>query len=137
MRIKRNEFGFTLLELLVVMVIIGLLASIVGPRYFNQLGKSEVGTAKAQIAALSKALDMYRLDNGRYPSEEVGLEALNANPNNSPKWRGPYLEGDVPIDPWDKPYVYRFPGEKNEFDLFSYGSDGRPGGDEDSADIYN
>ena len=137
MHIKRNERGFTLLELLVVMVIIGLLARIVGPRYFNQLGKSEIGTAEAQVSALSKALDMYRLDNGHYPSEEAGLEALNSNPNNSAKWRGPYLEGDVPVDPWDKPYVYRFPGEKKEFDLFSYGRDGRPGGNEDNADIYN
>lgn len=132
-----KQRGFTLLELLVVMVIIGLLASIVGPRYFNQLGKSEVGTAEAQIHALSKALDMYRLDVGHYPPEEIGLNALNSNQNNNPKWRGPYLEGDMPIDPWDNPYVYRFPGEIKEYDLISFGRDGRPGGSQDDADIYN
>lgn len=137
MHIKYREHGFTLLELLVVMVIIGLLASIVGPRYFSQLSKSEVGTAEAQINSLAKALDIYRLDIGHYPSEEEGLKALNVNPGNEAKWRGPYLEGNVPSDPWDKPYIYRYPGEIKEFDLFSYGKDGRPGGDEDDADIYN
>jgi len=137
MYFKQREHGFTLLELLVVMVIIGLLASIVGPRYFSQLSKSEVGTAEAQISSLGKALDMYRLDTGHYPSEEVGLKALNSNPGNESKWRGPYLEDEVPIDPWDKPYVYRYPGEIKEYDLFSYGKDGRPGGNEDDADIYN
>jgi len=111
---QQQEKGFTLLELLVVMVIIGLLASIVGPRYFSQLGKSEVGTAEAQISALSKALDMYRLDTGHYPSEDVGIAALNSNVGNEAKWRGPYLEGDVPVDPWDKPYFYRYPGEIKE-----------------------
>lgn len=129
--------GFTLLELLVVMVIIGLLVSVIGPRYFSQLGKSEVGTAEAQIAALSQSLKIYRLDNGGYPSEEIGLAALNSNLANSSKWRGPYLDGEVPVDPWGKPYMYRNPGEQDEYDLFSYGKDNKPGGTQDNADIYN
>lgn len=137
MRFKTSERGFTLLELLVVMVIIGLLVGIVGPKFFKQLSKSEVGTAKAQISALSEALDIYRLDHGHYPSQDAGLAALNSNPSNAAKWRGPYLDGDIPLDPWGKAYFYRFPGEKGEYDLFSYGKDTLPGGTEDNADIYN
>ncbi len=127
--------GFTLLELLVVMVIIGLLVSIVGPRYFSQLGKSEVKTAKAQIHSLKKALDVYRLDNGHYPDSQAGLNALLVAPANASKWQGPYLEKAVPTDPWDHPYIYRIPGEKSEFDLLSLGADGRPGGSDENADI--
>jgi general secretion pathway protein G len=129
--------GFTLLELLVVVVIIGLLAGFVAPRYFGQVGKSEVNVAKAQIDALEKALDQYRLDTGHYPSNELGLKALLERPANEPKWAGPYLRKDVPLDPWGKPYVYKIPGEKNEFDLLSYGKDGQPGGTGESADITN
>src|SRR5512145_295506 len=106
--------GFTLLELLVVVVIIGLLAGFVAPRYFGQVGKSEVATAKAQIDALEKALDQYRLDTGRYPSAELGLKALIERPANEPRWNGPYLRKGVPLDPWGKPYLYRTPGEKSE-----------------------
>lgn len=127
--------GFTLLELLVVMVIIGLLAAYVGPRYFNQLSKSEVKTAKAQLVALGKALDAYRLDTGHYPSTAQGLDALNKAPGDEPKWSGPYLQKAVPPDPWGHPYIYRMPGSKNEFDLLSYGKDGQPGGDGDAADL--
>jgi general secretion pathway protein G len=127
--------GFTLLELLVVMVIIGLLVSIVGPRYFSQLGKSEVKTAKVQIHSLKKALDVYRLDNGHYPDSQVGLNALLVAPANASKWQGPYLEKAVPTDPWDHAYIYRIPGEKSEFDLLSLGADGRPGGTDENADI--
>ena len=127
--------GFTLLELLVVMVIIGLLASYVGPRYFNQLSKSEVKTARAQIVALSKALDTYRLDTGHYPSTAQGLDALNKAHADEPKWAGPYMQKAVPLDPWGKAYIYRYPGTKNEFDLMSYGKDGQPGGEGDAADI--
>ena len=127
--------GFTLLELLVVMVIIGLLAGYVAPRYFSQLGKSEVRTAQAQINALSKALDHYRLDVGHYPSTEQGLEALVKRPENEPKWNGPYLEKAVPLDPWGKPYQYRYPGQYGEYDLFSFGKDGHPGGTDHAADI--
>ena len=143
MRSKVNEVirllqgGFTLLELLVVVVIIGLLVSYVAPRYFGQVGKSEVTTAKAQLDALGKALDTYRLDTGRYPSTELGLNALVERPPNEPKWNGPYLRKAVPNDPWGTPYVYRSPGEKGDFDLISYGHDGVPGGSGEDADITN
>jgi len=129
--------GFTLLELLVVVVIIGLLAGIVAPRYFGQVGKSEVNVARAQLDALEKALDQYRLDVGRYPSTELGLKALVERPASEPKWSGPYLRKDVPLDPWGKPYVYKLPGEKGEFDLLSYGKDGQPGGTGENADLTN
>lgn len=135
---KRVTLGFTLLELLVVVVIIGLLAGFVAPRYFGQVGKSEVNVAKAQIDALEKALDQYRLDTGRYPSAEQGLKALVERPANEPKWAGPYLRKEVPLDPWGKPYVYKVPGEKGfDFELVSFGKDGQPGGSGEAADISN
>jgi general secretion pathway protein G len=133
----QQSSGFTLLELLVVMVIIGLLAGYVGPKYFSQVGKSEVKVAHAQIDALEKALDQYRLDTGRYPSSEQGLVALVQRPANEPKWGGPYLKKQVPPDPWGRAYVYRAPGEHGEFDLLSYGKDGQPGGTAEAADITN
>ncbi|KAF0844564.1 general secretion pathway protein G [Methylovorus glucosotrophus] len=129
--------GFTLLELLVVMVIIGLLAGYVGPKYFAQIGKSEVKTAKAQIDALGKALDQYRLDTGHYPTTEQGLAALNSAPSDEPKWQGPYLQKTVPNDPWGKPYQYKYPGEHGEFDLWSFGKDGQAGGNDEFADVVN
>jgi general secretion pathway protein G len=129
--------GFTLLELLVVMVIIGLLAGYVGPKYFSQIGKSEVKAAKAQIDALEKSLDQYRLDMGHYPSQEQGLAALYTRPANEPKWDGPYLKKNVPLDPWGNGYVYKFPGEHGDLDLLSFGKDGRPGGDGENADVTN
>ncbi len=135
--VLRIDRGFTLLELLVVMVIIGLLAGYVGPRYFSQIGKSEVKTARAQIDALEKALDQYRLDTGHYPMSEQGLAVLYARPSNEPKWDGPYLKKNVPSDPWGHPYQYRRPGEHGEFDIFSYGMDGQPGGSDEAADITN
>ena len=129
--------GFTLLELLVVLVILGLLAGYVAPRYFSQVGKSEVTTAQAQIGALEKALDQYRIDTGRYPSTEQGLAALNAKPADEARWAGPYLKKAVPSDPWGNPYQYRMPGEHSEVDVFSLGRDGRPGGTDADADIGN
>ena len=132
-----NQDGFTLLELLVVMVIIGLLASFVGPRYFSQIGKSEVKSAKAQLDALEKALDQYRLDLGKYPSTEQGLVALVSRPANEAKWDGPYLKKTVPPDPWGNQYTYKFPGEHSEFDLWSFGRDGQPGGAGENEDIKN
>lgn len=135
MSVKQKR-GFTLLELLVVMVIIGLLAAYVGPRYFSQIGKSERSTARAQIDALGKALDAYRLDTGHYPSTQQGLAALNARPVDEPKWAGPYLQKAVPPDPWGNAFVYRSPAQDgSDFDLLSNAKDGRPGGDADSADI--
>lgn len=129
--------GFTLLELLVVMVIIGLLAGYVGPRYFAQVGKSEIKTARAQIDAFEKALDTYRLDIGRYPDSEQGLDALFTRPENESRWDGPYLKKMPPVDPWGNKYVYKAPGEHGEYDLYSYGKDGRAGGSEENADITN
>jgi len=129
--------GFTLLELLVVMVIIGLLAAYVGPKYFTQIGKSEVKAARAQIDALEKSLDQYRLDTGHYPTSEQGLAALNLRPANEPKWEGPYLKKTVPSDPWGNFYPYKQPGEHGEFDLYSLGKDGQPGGSGEAADITN
>src|ERR671925_1008254 len=113
-RVRRPVAGFTLLELLVVVVIIGLLAGLVAPRYFGQVGKSEVNVAKAQIDALEKALDQYRLDTGHYPSTELGLKALVERPANEPKWNGPYLKKAVPVDPWGKAYMYKMPGERGD-----------------------
>jgi general secretion pathway protein G len=129
--------GFTLLELLVVMVIIGMLAGFVAPKFFAQIGKSEVKTARAQIDALEKSLDQYRIDVGRYPTTEQGLAALNERPAGETKWAGPYLKKSIPADPWAKPYVYKFPGEHGEFDLFSYGKDGQSGGTGEAEDIVN
>lgn len=134
---QRHSSGFTLLELLVVMVIIGLLVGYVAPRYFGQLSQSEVKITHAQIGALAKALDVYRLDTGHYPAEESGLQALQTAPANEPKWRGPYLDKAVPQDAWGNPYIYRVPGEQRDYDLISLGKDGRPGGSEENADISN
>jgi len=129
--------GFTLLELLVVMVIIGLLAGYVGPKSFAPIGKSEIKAARAQIDALEKALDHYRLDVGHYPNSESGLSALMKRPPAENSWQGPYLRKEVPMDPWGNPYHYVFPGEHGEFDLFSLGKDGKPGGEGEAADIGN
>ncbi|NMG69210.1 type II secretion system protein GspG [Azoarcus communis] len=137
LRTRRAALGFTLLELLVVMVIIGLLAGYVGPRFFAQIGKSEIKTARAQIDALEKALDQYRLDVGRYPSTEQGLQSLMSAPSGEGRWSGPYLRKAVPLDPWGNPYQYRHPGEHGEFDLYSFGTDGQPGGEGEAADVTN
>lgn len=139
-RIQRRThaaYGFTLLELLVVMVIIGLLAGYVAPKYFSQVGKSEIKAAQAQIDSLEKALDQYRLDTGHYPATEQGLVSLVTRPTNELKWQGPYLKKMVPPDPWGRPYVYKYPGERAEFDLYSYGKDGQPGGMGEAVDIAN
>jgi len=136
--LSRKRFGsagFTLLELLVVLVIIGLLAGYVAPRYFAQVGKAEVKTAQAQVDALEKSLDQYRLDTGRYPTTEQGLAALYTRPADEPKWQGPYLKKTPPPDPWGRPYQYRQPGERGEYDLYSYGKDGQSGGSGEDADI--
>ena len=129
--------GFTLLELLVVMVIIGLLAGYVGPKYFEQIGKSETKTARAQVDSLGKALDQYRIDVGQYPTTEQGLAALNKSPNNLAKWSGPYLAKAIPIDPWGASYQYKSPGEHGEYDLYSLGKDGQQGGTKESVDVVS
>lgn len=133
----RRRHGFTLLELLVVLVIIGLLVAFVAPRYFSQVGKSETKMARAQIKSLEDALDQYRMDVGRYPTSEQGLDALNAQPAGEARWQGPYLRKAVPKDPWGNAYVYASPGEHGEYDLQSLGKDGQPGGEGEAADIVN
>lgn len=129
--------GFTLLELLVVVVIIGLLVGYVGPMYFKQVGKSEIKAARAQIDAFGKALDQYRLDTGHYPTGEQGLAALVGKPADETKWDGPYLKKNVPLDPWGSPYGYKRPGEHGEYDIVSAGKDGAPGGVGEDADLGN
>jgi len=132
---RRRARAFTLLELLVVVLIIGLLASYVGPKYFSQVGKSEVTLARAQIEAYAKAIDNFHLDTGRVPTTEEGLAALQQRPAGVDKWSGPYLKKDVVPDPWGHAYVYRAPGAKGDFEIVSYGKDGLPGGSGEAADI--
>lgn len=127
--------GFTLLELLVVLLIIALLAGYVGPKLFDKVGKAKSQTAKGQMKLIADSLDHYRLDNNRYPTTEQGLVALITRPTDTPKWQGPYLAKDLPADPWDRPYVYKSPGDTRDFDLLSYGADGRAGGTGEDADL--
>ncbi|NIO07191.1 MAG: type II secretion system major pseudopilin GspG [Deltaproteobacteria bacterium] len=127
--------GFTLIELLVVMVIIGLLAALVAPRFVRQEEKAKIKAAKAQIELLGTALDTLRLDAGRYPTTQEGLDALRRKPGGLAGWDGPYLKKEIPLDPWRKPYVYRSPGQNGPYDLISYGADGTPGGEGDNQDI--
>ena len=129
--------GFTLLDLLVVIAIIGLLAGYVAPRYFSQIGKSEVKVARAQLDAVDKALEQYRLDVGQYPTQEQGLAALMKKPANQARWDGPYLKKEVPADPWGRAFIYKIPGERSEYDLISLGRDGAPGGTGEDADLRN
>ena len=133
---RRGQGGFTLVEILVVIAIIALIVSLVGPRVLNYLGESKVKAAKIQIQGFSIALDLFNLDTGRYPTTSEGLVALIRSPGNIPSWNGPYLKsGSVPDDPWGKPYVYRSPGEHGAYDIISYGSDGNEGGTGTAADI--
>lgn len=132
--------GFTLIEIMVVITVIAILATLVAPNVFRHVGTAMDATARSQIEMLGAALDAYRLDNGRYPTTQQGLQALVSAPSSDPRprnWRGPYLRKDVPLDPWNNAYVYRSPGEANPngFDLMSYAADGRPGGEGDDADI--
>lgn len=129
--------GFTLLELLVVMVIIGLLAGYVGPKLFGQIGKSEVKVARAQIDALAKALDQYRIDTGHYPSSSQGLAALMSRPDGETRWSGPYMAKAIPLDPWGRAYAYRAPGEHGEYDLWSLGREGQAVAGGEIAEVRN
>ena len=129
--------GFTLLELLVVMVIIGLLVGYVAPMYFKQVGKSEIKVARAQIESFGKALDQYRLDTGHYPTSEQGLAALNTKPADEARWDGPYLKKGVPSDPWGHPYNYKQPGTHGEFDIVSFGRTGVAGGTGEDTSVSN
>ncbi|HWR57746.1 MAG TPA: type II secretion system major pseudopilin GspG [Thermodesulfovibrionales bacterium] len=129
-----NAAGFTLVELLVVMVIIGLLATLVAPGLFKQFGKGQHEAAKAQLASIEQGLDKFRLDIGRYPTSQEGLNSLVNSPGIE-KWDGPYIKSSLLLDPWKKPYQYQSPGSHGEYDLFSYGRDGSPGGDGQDKDI--
>ena len=134
-RRRKSQAGFTLVEILVVITIIGLIMALVGPRVLNYLGEFKAKAAKIQIESFSGALDLYYLDLGRYPNSNEGLAALTRG-NNAPGWNGPYLRGGVvPADPWGHNYVYRAPGERAPFDIISLGSDGQEGGSGTAADI--
>ncbi len=133
---RATERGFTLVELLVVLVILGLIATLAAPRVLNYLGGAKTDTAKLQIERLATALDLYRLQVGDYPDESFGLRALIEQPSNVDRWNGPYVTKSEAIqDPWGRPYVYRYPGDNGEFDLYSLGRDGQEGGDGEDADI--
>ena len=136
-RHKKKATGFTLIELLIVMVIISLLAALVGPRFFGQEKKAKQRGAKGQIALLESAVDTYRLDVGRYPTTEQGLQALREQPDGIDKWDGPYLRKELPLDPWGNPYLYESPSEHGEYAIMSYGADGMPGGEGIDMDIVS
>ena len=135
-RSGNRKLGFTLVELLVVLAILALLAGIVGPKVLGQLGGAKAKTAAVQIADLEKTLELFKLDVGRYPTADEGLNALVAKPPNAAAWTGPYLKGGVPLDPWSHPYVYK-PGPGGTVEILSLGADGAPGGEGENADIHN
>lgn len=132
-----NEQGFSLIELLIVMVILGLLAGLVGPKLFNKVDSSKQKTAKSQISLFESALDTYRLDNGKFPTSEQGLRALREKPQDANRWKGPYLPKEIPVDPWGNAYVYKAPGEHGDFDIMSYGADNALGGEGNDTDIVS
>jgi general secretion pathway protein G len=140
MRSDSHRSGFTLIEILVVIIVLGMLAALVGPRILGRVSEAKSATARTQIELLGLGLDNYRLDNGGYPTTEQGLAALNEKPAREPlpiNWRGPYLRKATPLDPWGRPYIYRSPGEANpsSYDLMTLGRDGQPGGQDEDADI--
>lgn len=134
---KKDEKGFSLIELLVVMVILGLLAAIVGPAVVGHLNPSEKKAAKVQIGMLETALESYRLNVGKYPTVQEGLAALRAKPAGARRWNGPYLRKDIPKDPWGNAYIYIYPGEHGDYDIVSYGADGQQGGEDDNEDVVS
>ena len=130
--------GFTLIELLIVMVIIGLLAAFIVPKLIGKVGKSKQTAAKAQIELISTAIDVYRLDTGKYPSQDTGLQSLNTKPDDVQNWDGPYMKKNkIPKDPWGAEYIYNYPGTHGDYDLVSYGADGSEGGSGDNKDIVS
>ena len=136
-RNRTGQSGFTLMELLVVLAILGLLMSLVGPQVLNQLGGAKTKTAAIQIKDLEQALEMYKLDVGHFPSSNEGLQALVEKPAGKAGWNGPYLKGSVPLDPWNREYLYKYPGDRGDLDIISYGQNGTPGGEGEDADVTN
>jgi len=133
---RRRQAGFTLIEIMVVMVIIGLLMALVGPNLIGRSEKAKVQAAQMQIERLGTVLDTFRLDVGRYPSTQEGLQVLVQRPMGVDRWDGPYLNKGIPKDPWDRPYIYRSPGEAGRpYDLYSLGADGAPGGTDNNRDV--
>ena len=133
----KSQRGFTLIELLVVMVILTLLASLVGPKILDQLGGAKQKSTRVQIAEIEQAIDLYKLDVGRYPSDAEGLQSLIQRPSNVSGWSGPYLKKALPADPWGAPYLYKANGRNGTPEIYSYGADGKPGGDGENADVSN
>ena len=128
--------GFTLLELLIVMIIIGLLAALIGPKMIGRVGESRQTVAKQQVEGFGSALEMYRLDTTKYPTQEQGLEALVSEPQGVNNWKGPYLKKKfIPKDPWGHEYIYTYPGANGDYDIVSYGADGNTGGDGEDKDV--
>ncbi|OGP65338.1 MAG: type II secretion system protein GspG [Deltaproteobacteria bacterium RBG_13_53_10] len=136
-RMRGKDRGFTLIEILIVVIIIGLLAALVGPKLFGKVGAARQKAAKAQIELFGTALDTFRLDVGRYPASEEGLKALREKPSGAERWEGPYLPKEIPNDPWGKPYIYRSPGQNGDYDLLSLGLDGAEGGEGENLDIVS
>jgi general secretion pathway protein G len=135
--VENKQKGFTLIELLVVIIILGLLSALVAPKFFGKVDKAKMKTTKTQIELFGSALDEFRLDNGRYPTTEEGLNALREKTGNLPNWDGPYLPKAIPPDPWGNPYHYRSPGEHGPYDLVSFGMDGAAGGEGNDRDIVS
>jgi general secretion pathway protein G len=135
--IRKRERGFTLIELMIVIIILGLLAALVGPKLFGKVGAAKQKAAKAQIELFGTALDALRLDVGRYPTTDEGLKSLREKPSGMENWKGPYLPKEIPNDPWGKPYIYKSPGEHGDYDLMSYGLDGTQGGEGENEDVVS
>jgi len=133
----KKEQGFTLIELLIVMVILGLLAALVGPRMFGHTGKARQKAAKSQISLFETAIDTYKLETGKFPTTEQGLQALRVKPDGVAKWDGPYLPKNVPLDPWGNIYAYKYPSEHGDYEIVSLGADGTPGGEGEDVDIVS
>ncbi len=134
---RHRDAGFTLIELMIVLFILGLLAALVAPRLMGRVGKAKQKTAQTQIQMLATALDLFHLDVGRYPTDEEGLKSLYSKPESTPGWSGPYLDKQAPKDPWGREYTYKCPGEHGPYDLYSMGADGQPGGEGENSDITN